>query len=114
MVIWNLCGRPRGFKNFEENFDGGSTAIKCPALLTRRHVRWPMCGRPAKVKGGSAKISGGSRAVMCSASSCGNMTAGPDRFRERHPNRWAVFVYHGPARILSFVGSTDYYLLLRP
>jgi hypothetical protein len=35
-----MCGRPRGFKNFEENFDG-STAIMCPALSTRRHGRWP-------------------------------------------------------------------------
>ena len=67
-----------------------------------------------KGQGWLSKISGGSKAVMCPASSCGNMTAGPDRFRERHPNRWAVFIYHGPARIFSFVGSTDYYLLLRP
>ncbi len=64
-------------------------------------------------QGWSSKISGGSKAIMCPASSCGNMAAGPDRFRERYPNRWAVLIYHGPARIFSFVGSTDYYLLLR-
>jgi hypothetical protein len=67
-----------------------------------------------KGRGWLSKISGRSKAVMCPASLCGSMTAGPDRFRERHPNRWAVFIYHGPARIFSFVGSTDYYLLLRP
>ena len=39
-----MCGRPRGFKNFEENFDGGSTAIMCPALSTRHHDRWPRWG----------------------------------------------------------------------
>ena len=76
--------------------------------------RRPMCGRHAEVKDEFAKFSGGSRAVMCSASSCGVITAGLDRFRERYPNRWAVFIYHGPARILSFVGSTDHYLLLCP
>jgi hypothetical protein len=70
--------------------------------------------RPAEFKEGERKYSDGSNAVMCPASSCGIVTAGPDRFRERHPNRWAASMCHGPARILSFVGSTDHYLLLRP
>jgi hypothetical protein len=35
-------------------------------------------------------------------------------FRRTPRNRWAVSIYHGPARIFSFVGSTDYYLLQRP
>ena len=106
--------RPLGCKRKMRRLTGESIAIMCPALSTRRSDRWPMCGRPAKVKGDSAKLVAVRKAFMCPASSCGNMTAGPDRFRERHPNRWAVFIYHGPARIFSFVGSTDYYLLLRP
>jgi hypothetical protein len=32
------------------------------------------------------RIGGGSIAVMCPALMCGVMTAGPDGFRERHPN----------------------------
>ena len=49
-----MCGRPRGFKNFEENFDGGSTAIMCPALSTRRHDREPRRGS----RSGSKILSG--------------------------------------------------------
>src|SRR5277367_4797770 len=109
-----MCGRPLGFKSKPENPDGWVDCDHVFGLSTRHHDRWPMCGRPGKVKGENSKIGDGSKAVMCPASLCGNMTAGPDRFRERHPNRWAVFIYHGPARISSFVGSTDHYLLLRP
>jgi hypothetical protein len=39
-----MCGRPHGFKSFEEDSDGGSTAIMCPALLVRRHGRRPRWG----------------------------------------------------------------------
>jgi hypothetical protein len=106
--------RPLGFKGGSEILTSGSIALMCPALLARHRDRWPMCGRPAEFKEGERKYSDGSNAVMCPASSCGIVTAGPDRFRERHPNRWAASMCHGPARILSFVGSTDHYLLLRP
>jgi hypothetical protein len=109
-----MCGWPLGFKSFEENFDGRFDrghvfGLKCGAMTAG-----PCVDGPERSRVHRQKIGGGSKAVMCPALSCGNMTAGPDRFRERHPNRWAVFIYHGPARILSFVGSTDHYLLLRP
>jgi hypothetical protein len=56
----------------------------------------------------------GSNAVMCSAYLRGAMTAGPDGFRERHPNSAAEFDCRCTGRILSFVGSTGYHLSLSP
>ena len=106
--------RPPRARNFEMALAKWSGAVICPALRCGAYDRWPLCGRPAEFKEGERKYSDGSNAVMCPASSCGIVTAGPDRFRERHPNRWAASMCHGPARILSFVGSTDHYLLLRP
>jgi len=46
-----------------------------------------MCGRPVGFKGECAKSGFGSNAVMCPACLRGTMTAGPDGFRERHPNK---------------------------
>ncbi|HQT90192.1 MAG TPA: hypothetical protein PK677_16940, partial [Acidiphilium sp.] len=53
-------------------------------------VSHPVCramrGRPGGVKSGLARFDGGSKAVMRSAFLHGNMAAGPDGFREQHPN----------------------------
>ena len=39
-----MCGRPLGCKRKKRILTGGSTAIMCPALSTRRHDRWPRWG----------------------------------------------------------------------
>ena len=109
-----MCGRPLGCKSKNENSDGRVDCDHVSGLVDAAPCPLAHVWTARKGQGWISKISGGSKAVMCPASLCGNMTAGPDRFRERHPNRWAVFIYHGPARISSFVGSTDHYLLLRP
>ena len=36
-----MCGRPLGFKSFEENSDGWADCDHVFGLLTRRHDRWP-------------------------------------------------------------------------
>ena len=36
-----MCGRPRGFKSFEENSDGRVDCDHVSGLLTRHHDRWP-------------------------------------------------------------------------
>jgi hypothetical protein len=36
-----MCGRPRGFKSFEENSDGRIDCDHVSGLMTRRHDRWP-------------------------------------------------------------------------
>jgi hypothetical protein len=36
-----MCGRPLGCKRKNENSDGWSIAIMCPAFVTRHHDRWP-------------------------------------------------------------------------
>ena len=48
-----------------------------------------------------AKFDGGSKAVMRSACICGNMAAGPDGFREQHPNITAA--YNMPGTFADFV-----------
>lgn len=58
-----------------------------------------MCGRPGRFKG-LCKKGGGSIAVMCPALLCGDMTAGPDRFRERHPNNAPACHCRGSRRIV--------------
>ncbi|HQT89915.1 MAG TPA: hypothetical protein PK677_15470, partial [Acidiphilium sp.] len=50
-----------------------------------------MRGRPGGVKSELAKFDGGSKAVMRSAFLRGNMAAGPDGFREQHPNTTAAY-----------------------
>ena len=39
-----MCGRPRGFKSLEENFDGRFDCDHVSGLLTRHHDRWPRWG----------------------------------------------------------------------
>jgi hypothetical protein len=41
---------------------------------------------------GICKADGGTKAVMRSAYVCGNMAAGPDGFREQHPNTATVLI----------------------
>ena len=53
---------------------------------TRRMRRKIMRGRPVEFKWAFARFDGGSKAVMRSAYVRGNMAAGPDGFREQHPN----------------------------